>query len=183
MFKKTNICFLINLFVFTVIIYFIINYFIADVLLCDNITNVTSVTNESSFINESNVLSEDNCYPINETILKNSPGLYIKYKLIFKRKLYWYFQIGNSKDYSCYNEFKPNWDPNKNLWKDLVTQFETAIKDPLKDFNESRNVVEKNIQRKKDLMEIYAQARAKYHKTMATRRLNIMKDYLLKRNR
>ena len=175
MLKKADICFLINMLISVLILYFVINYFITDTLLCDNVINIT---NEFDVISDINVISEDNCCSINEIIIENSPGWYIKYKLIIKRKLYWYFKIGNSRNYSYYNEFKPNWDPNQSIWKELGAQLKSAIKDPKKDFNETRDLVERNILRKKYFMEKYAQARANYQRRMMARKLDIINNYL-----
>lgn len=45
--------------------------------------------------------------------------VYIKYHDIAKRKLYWNLWVKETGDYSSYSEFKAEFDPNTNIWKEI----------------------------------------------------------------
>jgi hypothetical protein len=69
------------------------------------------------------------------------------------------------------------------LRKELLIEFENMIKDPINDIKESRTLANRDVQRRKEMMKKYEQARAEYHKGMTRRKLNSSNYFYNEKNR
>lgn len=125
---------------------FIFAFYFMEVSLCDSIGS-SSVGEQTSNANI-NIISEDrvssginNDEGTGYTVDKASSGLYLKYKLIIRRKLYWLFNGYNSGRYTSYEEFKKAWTPKMSLRKEFRDSFRNMIRDPRGDIARTRERV------------------------------------------
>jgi len=142
-FKTQNTLFfnalLVDIFLISLIfllITLIFNLCFTEIIYCDNIDQIITST--------SNPISEQECVSHNGEAsmragLETPSGILIKYKLIIRRKLYWYFSGSNSSQYNNYEEFKQTWKPEMSLRQKLKDQFRIAINNPQADFAQTRN--------------------------------------------
>lgn len=72
--------------------------------------------------------------------------MFLKYKTVGKRKLFWYLWEDNSKRYSSYSEFKQDWDPKTSIsstvWRDIKSDLSKEIDDLLRMEDPFKMVVE-----------------------------------------
>ncbi len=60
-------------------------------------------------------------------------SIYVKYQDIGKRKLFWNIWEKNSGKYESYSDFKANWDPNLNIFKQIAKEIKHDLKYDVED--------------------------------------------------
>lgn len=63
----------------------------------------------------------------------NVQSVYVKYKDVAKRKFYWYIWEAGRDNYKSYEEFKRNFDPNKNVFKEIAKAIKTDVSKEISD--------------------------------------------------
>jgi hypothetical protein len=94
---------LFSLFWALYIMVLILNLCFGGVILCDTVSEVNDSDVGHLVLNISEL--GNNCTTDNRDD-EFSLGFFLRYKLIFRRKLYWYFSGSNSGKYTNYEEFK-----------------------------------------------------------------------------
>lgn len=67
----------------------------------------------------------------------NIHTLYIKYHDLTKRKFYWNIWEKHHGDYSSYEDFKRNFDPNMNIWKEIAKTIKSDLSKEIHDLLKS----------------------------------------------
>ena len=66
--------------------------------------------------------------------------IYVKYHNLGKRKIYWnlWEKHRSSSQYSSYEEFKREWNPDKNIWSSMAKEFNSDLKKEVNDLMSRR---------------------------------------------
>lgn len=127
---------------------FIFNICFTNIIYCDSIDDI---------------VSSPGSVPEDETStragLEVSPSLWLKYKLIIKRKLYWFIKGYNSGQYTSYEEFKEAWRPEMSLRREFRDSFRNAMRDPLGDIAKTRDKVNRVTENSRKMDAILAEER------------------------
>lgn len=157
-------------------IYFFFNLLLVDIFLISMIfllflfifnlcfTNITYCDSIDDIVSAPASVSENECISNNDETstragLEVSPSLWLKYRLIIRRKLYWYIKGYNSGQYTSYGEFKEAWRPEMSLRREFRDSLRNAMRDPLADIAKTRDKVNRVTENSRKMDAILAEER------------------------
>lgn len=85
---------------------------------------------------------------------KNVWSLYVKYHDIAKRKFFWNIWEKDRGNYNSYEEFKTNFDPNMNIFKEIARVTKSDISNEIKSIMESDSFKTKGYHKRVDIRDI-----------------------------
>jgi hypothetical protein len=148
---KPHMTFLFNalfLYIFLIGVIFLLitlifNLYFTDIIYCDSSSEIIADTINPNSEYEGVFQKDETSIKVG---LEISPSLWFRYKLIIRRKLYWYFSGSNSNEYTNYEEFKRAWKPEMSLRIKLKDELKIAINNPRADFSQFRNKAHKDLE-------------------------------------
>lgn len=86
---------------------------------------------------------------------KNIHSLYIKYHDLTKRKFFWNIWEKGRDNYETYEEFKANFDPQMNIWREIAKTTKTDLSKEIQELLNSNPFGKRSAISTKDIKEIY----------------------------
>ena len=165
-FKLNLMSFIYNIFLWYslgILLFVLWQAYFGGVLLCDSISDVIVEPEDINKIEVNH--SEENPLPLD---VHNS-GIFLKSKNAIRRKLYWFFVAKSSDNYKNYEDFQKSWNPRMSLSSELKAAFSKMKKDPLADFNETREKARRDLAKVMKQDEVFTKMRMEVDRAKAIR--------------